>query len=75
MQQLILKNDVEQSKIDALLHFLRSWGIDAEVKTMTPKDVEKKNDFTLSAGIWKDYDMDAYELRKQAWNRNNRARR
>jgi hypothetical protein len=70
MVQLILKNDIEQSKIDALLYFLKSWNIDAELKMTTTDVAKKKSAFSLSAGIWKDYDIDANELRKQAWNRN-----
>jgi hypothetical protein len=69
MQQLILKKDIDQSKMDALLYFLKSWDIEAELKT-SPVAAKKKSDFSLSAGIWKDYNIDADELRTQAWNRN-----
>jgi hypothetical protein len=69
MQQLILKNDLDKNKIDALLHFLKSWNIDAELKTTTTS-AKKSNIFSLSAGIWEGYDIDGVELRKQAWNRN-----
>jgi hypothetical protein len=41
MQQLILKKDIEQSKMDALLYFLKSWNIDAELKT-SPIVAKKK---------------------------------
>lgn len=34
MTQIILKDDIEQSKIDALLFFLKSWDIDVELKTI-----------------------------------------
>lgn len=69
MQQLILKKDIEQTKMDALLNFLKSWDIEAELKT-SPIIAKKKSDFSLSAGIWKDYNIGAKELRKQAWERN-----
>jgi hypothetical protein len=69
MQQLILKKDIEQSKMDALLHFLKLWDIEAELKS-SPDEAKKKTDFSLSAGLWKDYPMDANELRTQAWKRN-----
>ncbi len=68
MQQLILIKDIEQSKMDALLHFLKSWDIEAELKA-TPIVTKKKTDFSLSVGMWKDYDIDANGLRNQAWNR------
>jgi hypothetical protein len=69
MQQLILKNDLPPGKMDALLNFLKQWGIDAEVKSSPAKTVEKESGFTLSVGIWKDYAIDAQGLRKQAWER------
>ena len=70
MQQLIIKNDVEQGKIDALLNFLKSCDIDAELKTINPPAAKKKTVFSLSTGIWKDYDISADVLRKAAWNKN-----
>ena len=70
MQQLILKNDIPQSKMDALINFLKSWDIEAEVKTDAQITSKKKSDFTLTAGLWKDNAVDANELRKQAWTRN-----
>ena len=69
MTQLIFKNDLEKNKLDALLHFLKTWNIDAELKTSTSKVEKKQNEFSLSSGIWKDYDMDAKELREKAWSR------
>jgi hypothetical protein len=69
MTQLIFKNDLEKNKLDALLHFLKTWNIEAELKTSTPKAGKKLNEFSLSSGIWKDYDLDAKELREKAWSR------
>jgi hypothetical protein len=70
MQQLILKNDISKSKMEALIYFLKSWDIEAEVKTITEVSSKKKSDFSLSIGLWKDNSIDANELRKQAWNSN-----
>ncbi len=68
MIQLVLKNNIKKDKIDALLHFLKSWDVDVEVKvTRTAKAKKKSKEFLLSEGIWKDYDIDASDLRKQAW--------
>jgi len=66
MVELILKNEIKKEKMDALLHFLKVWDIDIEIKN-TPKARNDNKDFSLSAGIWKDYDIDATELRKRAW--------
>ena len=43
--------------------------IDAEVKTTTIEVAKKKSAFSLSAGLWADYNINANELRNQAWNR------
>jgi len=66
MVELVLKNEIKKEKMDALLQFLKVWDIDIEIKNI-PIPYKKNNDFSLSAGIWKDYDIDATELRKQAW--------
>jgi len=65
MQQLILKKDIEKSKIDALLHFLKSWDIKTEFISTKTVITKKKSTFSLSAGRWKDYAIDANELRKK----------
>jgi hypothetical protein len=56
--------------MEALIYFLKSWDIEAEVKTDTAVLSKKKTDFSLSVGLWKDNTIDATELRKQAWSRN-----
>jgi hypothetical protein len=43
MQELILKNEVSQSKIEALIQFLKSWGIEAEIKSKSKVISKKKN--------------------------------
>jgi hypothetical protein len=37
----------------------------ADAKSRTPVDPTQK--LTLHAGLWKDYDIDATELRRNAW--------
>jgi len=70
MQELILKQELSQSKIDALIFFLKSWGVDAELKSsLKMEDKLRASEFTLNTSIWKDREIDSQELRKQAWNR------
>ncbi len=69
MIELILKNNIERNKIEALINFLKSWNIDAEIKVSTEIESKKETGFTLNSGIWKYNDIDANELRKQAWKR------
>ncbi|TCD27110.1 hypothetical protein EZ456_11360 [Pedobacter psychrodurus] len=69
MTEIILKDNVEQNKIDALLAFLKSWDIDAELRTTSSKKSTKTTKFSLSKGIWSDYSVNSAELRDKAWNR------
>jgi hypothetical protein len=69
MTEIILKNNIDKNKIDALLSFLKSWGLDAELRTSNVTTNKKSGKFTLSVGLWKDYTVSADELRKQAWQR------
>ncbi|MGF1637310.1 MAG: hypothetical protein ACFCUU_09565 [Cyclobacteriaceae bacterium] len=70
MQHIILKKDIPESKMEALINFLQSWDIEAELVTSKLVPAKKKSDFSLSAGLWKNKSIDATELRKQVWNRN-----
>ncbi len=69
MQHIILKTDIEKSKMDALLSLLKSWGIEVELKKSVPNVKRTKTVFSLAAGIWKDNDISGDDLRKQAWTR------
>ena len=69
MTQIIIKDDIDQSKIDALVFFLKSWDIDVELKTTKSIKSVNSSEFSLSNGIWSDYDIDYKELRDRAWSR------
>ncbi|WP_395054439.1 hypothetical protein [Flavobacterium sp.] len=69
MTQLIFKNDLEQNKIDALLQFLKSWNIEAELKTVSKKRTNKNTSFSLATGIWKDNPLTAEDLRNKSWKK------
>ncbi len=71
MHQLILKKELSKNKIDALISFLKSWGVDSEITStkITTKEKKQNVDFSLNTFIWKDREIDSSELRNQAWNR------
>ena len=70
MQYIVLKKELSQSKLNALLSFLKGWGVDAEVKSSnTEINQMSSSEFTLNTEIWKDNEMSGSELRKNAWNR------
>jgi hypothetical protein len=73
MQEIILKKDLSKSKMDALIQFLKSWDIEAEIKTIRKSDKIDKHEFPLTAGIWKDYDIDTKDLRNKTWGLENKA--
>jgi hypothetical protein len=77
MTQLILKADIDQTRLDVLLNLLKTWHIDAEVKPFKAKSKSKSNyePFSETIGIWADRDIDDKQLREQAWGTNKRLKR
>ncbi len=73
MTELILKKDIDEDKLNTLLDFLNSWGVEVEVRSKSRKKVTRKTvadkTFSLSVGLWDDYDIDAKTLRVNAWKR------
>ena len=69
MTELILKKDIDEKKMKALLAFLKSWGIDVELKTTFSKTTKKTQEFSLANGLWENYEINSSELRKKAWLR------
>lgn len=69
MQQLILKENLSEIKMKALIEFLKSWDIEVEIKSVSKITSKTKKEFSLSTGIWKDMDIDAKTLRNDAWKR------
>jgi hypothetical protein len=65
---LKLKGKVSESRLQSVIDFLKSMKIDVEVAHSASSGPENQsNDFTLHAGLWKDYEVDAADLRKKAW--------
>jgi hypothetical protein len=71
MTELVLKNKIDKRKLDSIIHFLKSWDIDVEVKNTRVNKVRKKDIFADVRGIWANRDIDAKTLREQAWNIKN----
>lgn len=65
---LKLKGKVSESRLQSVLDFLKSMKIEAEVAKSNPHTpADPSGSLTLHAGLWKDRDIDAAELRKNAW--------
>jgi len=67
MEQLIL-NIKDSSKLSFLMQLIKQLDF-VEVERIKKKKTSSKYDFFSSAGLWADRDIDAKELRIQAWNR------
>lgn len=72
MTGLVLKGNIDQKKLDAIVVFLKSWDIDVEVKTVTRKKKEKKAIFTESFGMWADRDIDIKTIRQKTRERRTK---
>jgi hypothetical protein len=68
MTQIILKNSIDNMQMSVLIGLFSSWNVDAVIK-----DEKKSEDkpfsqrFAKTRGMWKNYDIDAKQLRRDAW--------
>jgi hypothetical protein len=68
MTQIVLRNSIDNMQMGVLMGLFNSWNVDVVIKD------EKKSEsnpisqrFARTRGIWKDYDIDAKQLRRDAW--------
>jgi len=68
MTQITLKNSIDNMQMSVLMGLFNSWNVDVVIKD------EKKSEnkpfsqrFAKTRGMWKDYDIDAKQLRRDAW--------
>jgi len=68
MTQITLKTGIDNIQMSILMGLFTSWNVDVEIKN------EKKSGnkpfsqrFARTRGMWKDYDIDAKQLRRDAW--------
>ena len=74
MTELILKNRLDRKQINSIVIFLKSWGIDAEIKTIaTQKKTNKEEPFSRSFGMWADRDINIKEIRKKVYEQRTKS--
>jgi len=74
MTELILKSDLDRQKLNSIIIFLNSWGVDAEIKkTETSKDRNAEDPFSQSFGMWANRDIDIKEIRENAYERRTKS--
>ncbi|WP_056928777.1 hypothetical protein [Candidatus Symbiothrix dinenymphae] len=66
MVQLTIKPDIDQRKMNILLQMLQSWDLEVEATIAAVNSNKKYVPFSDSFGMWKDSNIDAKKLRKQA---------
>jgi len=67
MEQLIL-NIKDSSKLAFLMQLIKQFDF-VEIERVKKKKNSSKYNFFNSAGLWADREVNAKELRNQAWNR------
>ena len=68
MTQITLKNSIDNMQMSVLMGLFNSW--DVKVEITEEKKSENKSfsqRFARTRGMWKDYDIDAKQLRRDAW--------
>ena len=73
MTQITLKNGIDNMQMSVLMGLFSSWNVDVVIKD--EKKYENKpfsQRFAKTRGMWKDYDIDAKQLRRDAWGTEKR---
>ena len=72
MTELILKNKIDKKRLDSIVFFLKSWDIDVEIRTVSPKKEKKEKLFSESFGMWADRDIDIKDIRRKTRERRTK---
>jgi len=67
MTQLSIKNRIDELQLGILLQLLKSWDMEVEITYEDVAPSKKHKLFSKTRGMWKDYDIDAKQLRRDAW--------
>ena len=68
MTQILLQNSIDNMKMNVLMGLFNSWNVNVvvtEEKKRENKSFTQR--FAKTRGMWKDYDIDAKQLRRDAW--------
>jgi hypothetical protein len=53
--------------MNVLMGLFNSWNVNAEITDKKPENKQIPQRFARTRGMWKDYDIDAKQLRRDAW--------
>ena len=68
MTKILLQKNIDTMQMNVLVGLFNSWNVDVvitEEKKSENKSVSQR--FTRTRGMWKDYNIDAKQLRRDAW--------
>jgi len=72
MTEILLKSNINSQQLNSLIWFLRSWNIEAEVKSSNTISADDEDPFAEVRGIWANRDYDLKEVRKQIRDRRTK---
>jgi len=68
MTQITLQNSIDNIQMNVLMGLFNSWNLDVIItEEKKPDNKSFSQRFARTRGIWKDYDIDAKQLRRDAW--------
>ena len=68
MTQILLQNSIDSMQMNVLMGLFNSWNVDVVIKDEKKSDTKTFSQrFARTRGMWKDYDIDAKQLRRDAW--------
>ena len=68
MTQILLQKSIDNMQMSLLMGLFKSWNVDVvitEEKKSENKPLSQR--FARTRGLWKNYDIDAKQLRREAW--------
>ena len=68
MTQIVLRNSIDSMQMNVLRGLFNSWNVAVEIKEEKKSETKSFSQrFARTRGMWKDYDIDAKQLRRDAW--------
>jgi len=68
MTQILLQNSIDKMQMNVLMGLFNSWNVNVTIiDEKKPEDKPFTQRFARTRGMWKDYDIDAKQLRRDAW--------
>jgi len=71
MTQITLNSRINNVQLSVLMELFNSWNVKAEIIDENKTEGKSFSQlFSKSRGMWQDYDIDAKQLRRDAWGIN-----